>query len=193
MVMPEAQSANEALVGWDEFVALEDDDSRELADGRLVELEVPDLPHERAVAALVEHLRRWAREHDRSAHVLASGYKVRLAEHRGVMPDVQVVGVEALAEENRHGLRTAPPRLVVEVVSPSSRRYDRVIKLGWYAEARVPEYWIVDPEAHTVERLVLATDRYVIAQTASDGSFAPDGYEGLGIPLSELFPEPAGG
>ena len=47
--------------------------------------------------------------------------------------------------------RTAPlPSLVVEVLSPSTRRRDREQKRRFYLELGVPEYWIVDPEAGTI-------------------------------------------
>ena len=40
---------------------------------------------------------------------------------------------------------------MVEVLSPSSRRYDRLLKFGRYAEAGIPQYWIIDPERPSVE------------------------------------------
>ena len=43
-------------------------------------------------------------------------------------------------------------RLAVEVVSPSSARYDRVDKRSRYQEERVEELWLVDPESELVER-----------------------------------------
>jgi Uma2 family endonuclease len=43
------------------------------------------------------------------------------------------------------------PDLVVEVLSPRTRRRDKTLKFGAYEEAEVPEYWLVDPDARTVE------------------------------------------
>lgn len=83
------------------------------------------------------------------------------------------------------------PDLVVEVVSASSRRYDRVVKLGYYADAGVPEYWVVDPEARTLERLVLRGGAYLVRETAAgEAVFRPDSFRGLAVPLADLWSVP---
>jgi Uma2 family endonuclease len=88
---------------------------------------------------------------------------------------------------DRYGLVGGRPELVVEVISPRYRRHDRVRKLDWYASIGVPEYWLVDPEERTIERLVLTGSHYTIAQTATDGFFRPASFEGLEIPLELLW------
>jgi Uma2 family endonuclease len=66
-----------------------------------------------------------------------------------------------------------------------------VKKLGWYARIGVPEYWIVDSEARTVERLVLARGRYIVDGSAEGAStFTPKTFPGLAIPLAELWTLP---
>ena len=173
---------------WDDFVALEEDDRRELIDGELVEVEVPNLQHEQIVAALCYWLTAWAKA-GHGGRVVASGYKVRISDRRGVMPDVQfyIRGNDAPATQD-NGLVHGRPDLVVEIVSPSSRRYDRVTKLRYYAERAVPEYWIIDGKARTVERLVLRDGGYLIAESlADDETFRPASFEGIEIPLAELW------
>ncbi|MGO8991686.1 MAG: Uma2 family endonuclease [Polyangiaceae bacterium] len=92
------------------------------------------------------------------------------------------------AVEQQQGLVTGRADLVVEVVSPSSRRYDRVTKLRWYAQLGVPEYWIVDPEGRTFERLALRDGAYVIAASCEgEELFRPESFEGLEIPLGKLW------
>jgi Uma2 family endonuclease len=44
--------------------------------------------------------------------------------------------------------------LVIEIVSPGSRSMDHVMKLHEYSKARIPNYWIVDPEAPIHDRFV---------------------------------------
>jgi Uma2 family endonuclease len=62
---------------------------------------------------------------------------------------------------NRIGERviTGNPALVVEVLSPSSSRYDRVLKFSRYAEAGIAQYWIVDPASTVIEVFDLDDDR----------------------------------
>jgi Uma2 family endonuclease len=184
--MPSA--AESAHFTWDDFVALEDDDLRELIDGELVEVEVPTADHEEIVGWLCFYLRSWA-EAGHGGRVRASGYKVRISERRGVMPDVQFYRQDNDASAGQQqGLEHGHPDLVIEIVSPSSERYDRVTKLRWYAQLGVPEYWLVNPQARTFECLVLQGGVYTIATSAAgDETCRPGSFEGLAIPLAKLW------
>ena len=53
------------------------------------------------------------------------------------------------------------PDLVVEVLSPSTRRRDLRVKLQTYARFQVPFYWAADPDAQTVQVYELAAQGYV--------------------------------
>jgi Uma2 family endonuclease len=185
-----SSSAASTSYTWDDFVALEEDDLRELIDGELVEVEVPTMAHEGIVARLCFFLYGWV-DQGHGGRVTASGYKVRISDRRGVMPDVQLYkrGNDA-AREQEQGLVRGRPDLVVEIVSPSSQRYDRVIKLRWYAQLGVPEYWLVDPQARTVERLILRDGTFVIAASLAEGEvLRPETLDGLEIPLAKLWEE----
>jgi Uma2 family endonuclease len=174
---------------WQEFIALAEDDRRELLDGELLEIDVPTKLHEWVVALLVHRLTSWAMAR-RAGIVLASGYKVRIRENRGFMPDVQYFA-RAGRPLPSGGLDAGAPDLVVEVVSPVSRRFDRTIKAEGYAEIGVPEYWIVDPELRTLERLVLTGSAYRVAERWNGpGTFAPPSFPNLSIELSELWSLP---
>jgi Uma2 family endonuclease len=61
-------------------------------------------------------------------------------------PDIAVVEEAALQRVRDKGglLKASEVRLIVEIVSPGSRRMDNVIKPGEYADAGIPHYWIID-------------------------------------------------
>jgi Uma2 family endonuclease len=187
--IPESRSGDVRYT-WQDFIALDDEDKRELLDGRLVEMDVPNRLHEWIVATLVHHLRAWAMAR-KAGVVLASGYKVRIREDRGFMPDVQYFarGGRPLPHQ---GLDAGAPDLAVEVISPASIRYDRKQKLEGYAEIGVPEYWIVDPEGRTLERLLLVSPGVYRTAERLDGAvdFAPESFPGLVIALGELWQLP---
>jgi Uma2 family endonuclease len=179
----------EELHHWRDFVRLPENDRRELIDGRLVEVEMPKKWHEQIVALLIEHLGPWARRHGMT--VLSSGYKVRISDVRGVMPDVQVLKREVYENAADDGLESGHPELVIEVMSPTGRAHDRVRKLAWYAEIGVPEYWLIDADVQTIERLVLHHGVYTFEQVGTgDDVFRPRSMRGLKIPLADLWPKP---
>lgn len=78
--------------------------------------------------------------------------------------------------------------LVLEVVSPDQPDRDLIVKRADYAEAGIPEYWIVDPARRSVVVLQLAHGQYV-----SHGEFGPTesatsaNLAGLSIPLDAIF------
>lgn len=64
-----------------------------------------------------------------------------------VEPDITVVCDKSKLDQ--YGCKGAPD-LVIEILSPSSLRHDRLVKLNLYQKAKVREYWIVDPENRSV-------------------------------------------
>ena len=69
-----------------------------------------------------------------------------------VEPDLTVVCDHDKLDED--GCKGAPD-MVVEILSPSTQRHDRLVKLGLYQRAGVREYWIVSPEEQTVQVMLL--------------------------------------
>ena len=172
---------------WDDFIALDEDDLRELIDGELVEVEVPTKAHERIGFLVAHFLENWCEPRD-GGLVLGPGYKIRITNKRGVMPDAQFYRANNQPRGQEQGLVDGHPDLVVEVSSPSSVRHDRVKKMNWYASIGVPEYWILDPMHRTIERLVLETGRYAIAEALEGNAiFRPTSFDGLEVPLAKLW------
>lgn len=180
-----------APVTWRDFVALPDDDRRELIDGALVEVEVPTFLHEWIVSRLLIALDAWLTQ--RGGFALGSGYKVRISQVQAFMPDVQIFRRTPARFPGRfdQGLSEGAPDLVVEVISPGSGRHDRVTKFNGYAAIGCPEYWLVDPDSRLVEQFVLEGGHYRLgARLADDAIFAPETLPGLTIALGPLWSPP---
>lgn len=60
------------------------------------------------------------------------------------------------------------PDWVCEILSPSTARKDRFIKLPLYAKYGVAHAWLVDPEAHTLEAFELRESRWLLIATLQD-------------------------
>jgi Uma2 family endonuclease len=173
-----------------EWAALPEDDGGELVDGRLVEEEVPDAIHEDVVSWLNALFRAWIIA--RGGFVLGSDAKFGLKPRRGRKPDLSVF-LPGGPVPPRRGVIRVPPGIAVEVVSPDPRdvRRDRVEKLAEYAAFGVRFYWILDPEARTLEIYELgAAGRYEHALGATGGRIdCPPGCEGLVVDLDALWAE----
>ncbi len=96
---------------------------------------------------------------------LVAPMDVHLADHTVAQPDVLYVSPER--QEIVQNWIEGAPDLVVEVLSPSTARMDRLLKLNRYAAAGVSEYWLVDPAVRTIEFLVNGGEQFVVH--AQDG------------------------
>lgn len=134
-----------AVKRWtlEELHSLPDDGNKyELINGELFVTPAPAYEHERLAAKLTRILEPYV-----ARHALGYVFHPRAVFQRDgseTEPDAMVV------PETPKGTvdwNTAPtPLLVVEIVSPTTRRRDREHKRRFYLEHDVPEYWIVDPE-----------------------------------------------
>ncbi|MGN6104795.1 MAG: Uma2 family endonuclease [Kofleriaceae bacterium] len=141
---------------YDDLVALGDPahgERYEIFDGELVVSPAPSLWHQEVLKRLF--LRFHAElEATRLARVYFAPLDVILSPTRVVEPDLLIVRTERQHILANRGV-TAAPDLVVEIVSPSNSQHDRVRKRRFYAGNSIREYWVVDPEDHTIEVLAL--------------------------------------
>lgn len=148
---------------------------------------MPTKWHEFMCAVLTAALVGWTRRNP-GYRVLGSGYRVRISDSRGAMPDVQLLSDEVFRRAGPNGLEHGRPELVIEVVSPSSRTHDGLRKLDWYAQLGVPEYWLVNPETRSLVVHRLQQGVYAITQHADgDAVFRSATFKGLKVSLAELW------
>ena len=155
VVMPASWVAGPKQGQWTykDYVSIPEDGHRyEIVNGVLYMSPAPSMGHQRIVGRIFYYLMTHV-DLPGLGQVYQAPTDVELHPGDVVQPDVFVV-------LNSHLDRLTPPRLigtpdlVIEVASPSTARHDLSEKLYTYARAEVPEYWIVNPDAQTVELLV---------------------------------------
>ena len=138
---------------WDE------PDRIELIEGEAVMMSPPLREHQAISGALFAQLYHYLE--GKQCQVYAAPFAVRLFEREGdrpedvdtmVEPDITVVCDPSKLD--KYGCKGAPD-LIIEILSPSTRRHDRITKLDLYQRAGVREYWMVNPEDKTVLVLLL--------------------------------------
>ena len=109
-----------------------------------------------------------------------------------VEPDVSFVSDERwnrLARPVR-GFPAVVPDLIVEVLSPSTKRIDQEQKKRVYQRNGVREYWLVDPVSQSIRVLCWTADGYDEGRSfATVDTLTSQVLPGLQIPVAELFPE----
>lgn len=155
----------------EEWFELPEDVEGELVDGRLVEEEVPSYEHEAVVAWLVAVLHFAIVP--KGGFVFGSEAKYRVGPKTGRKPDA------AVFRSRPAKARMAAPDVAIEVITNTARdrRRDRIEKARDYASAGVKFYVLIDPEAETVEVLVLRRGRWSSEVSASRGKIVLPGVD----------------
>ena|SRR5579859_2927364 len=135
-----------------------DGECYEIVQGVLVMSPSPEDIHQEVTGEIYAYLREQIKL-KRLGRVFPSPFDVVLAPQEVYQPDVIVVLNQHLERVQTQGVMGAPD-LVVEVISPSSKLYDRVNKHAAYEHAGIPEYWLVHPHHQTIELFVLEGGKY---------------------------------
>jgi len=156
----------------------------QILDGNVYVTPAPSPRHQRICRELFRRLDEHVRRHG-SGEVFFSPIDVILGPHDIVQPDLVVVAEPGQVSDR--GIEGAP-RLVVEVLSRTTRDHDLGVKTQRYAALGVPHYWIVDPEARRIECLRLEDGRYRrIAPLESDTILRHPDWPGLRIELAGVW------
>lgn len=182
-----AQETPRVKLTYRDLVLFPDDGKRhELVDGEHYVTPSPSTRHQQVLTQLLLDLGNYLREHN-VGRVFPAPCDVVLSQFDVVEPDLLVVTREAAERITEANIQGAPD-LVVEILSPSTKGRDRVLKLRLYEKFGVCEYWIVDPAAGTIEVLRLAEGRLVAGETlAGDGILTSPLFPDLEIRLSSVF------
>ncbi|MEQ4482624.1 Uma2 family endonuclease [Cohnella silvisoli] len=84
---------------------------------------------------------------------------VILSQTNVLQPDILMIHRSRMHIVSARGIE-GPPDLVVEIVSPHSRKRDKVVKAKIYAKYNVPEYWVVNSDTETLEQYRIVGETY---------------------------------
>jgi Uma2 family endonuclease len=172
----------------EEWADLDEDTPGELVDGLLEEEEMPTALHEAIAAWLLRFFGNWVEP--LGGWSFGAELKLAVAGKRGRKADVSMYLPGRPLPGKSRGATKRPPSVVVEVFSPRPRdvRRDVVDKKKEYAAFGVTYYWLVDPQARTVEVLELGADgRYTVALSVAEGVHPVPGCDGLMLDVDAMW------
>ena len=143
------EASGNRLHTMEDYLSLPDDQRVELIDGVFYDMAAPTTVHQGVAGFLFKKLLDFVMENKGPCFPFMSPVDVQLDcdDKTVVQPDVLVVCDRS---KYRNGRIWGAPDLVIEVLSPSTRRKDMQLKMYKYAGAGVREYWMVDPEKKLV-------------------------------------------
>ena len=172
-------SSHDARFTYEDFLLLPDDGLRhEIIDGVHYVTPSPNQRHQELVGRLYLSLGAFVEDRPERGRVFLSPFDVVFSFHDVVEPDLVYVAPGQLGILTAQNIR-GTPAMVIEVLSPSTRKRDQNVKRLLYERTGVLEYWLVDPELAGV----------TIYRRAADGAFpmaatlTADGRHTLDSPL----------
>ena len=169
-----------------DYMNTPDDQRCQLLDGELILAPSPTNKHQTVAGNFFAILRLFVNA-NRLGRVWIAPFDVALSEHDVVQPDILFVSNQRAAIITEANIQGAPD-LVVEVLSPGTAGHDRGYKLDLYSRHGVREYWLVDPDAETVEVLTAGESGLTLHATyRRRQTLASPLLPGLAVDLEEVF------
>ncbi len=143
-------TAHDRRLTYEDFLLFPDDGLRhEIIDGAHYVTPSPNQRHQELVGRLHLSLGAFLEDRPDKGRVFLSPFDVVFSFHDVVEPDLVFVApdqLDILTAQNIQGT----PALVVEILSPSTRKRDLEVKRRLYERTGVREYWLVDPDVNAV-------------------------------------------
>jgi Uma2 family endonuclease len=172
---------------YSDYYLWDDDERWELIDGEAYAMApAPNMGHQGISGEIHRQIANFLR--GKTCRVFHAPFDVRLNadtyDDTVVQPDLVIV-----CDRSKLDIRGCKgvPDMVIEILSPSSARHDRVLKFHTYQRAGVREYWLVDPESRTVSVHILENGKYVTTAYTDDDTAPVHVLEGCEITLRDVF------
>ncbi|MDR1900515.1 MAG: Uma2 family endonuclease [Treponema sp.] len=171
-----------------DYLAWDEGERYEIVDGEAYMMAPPSRMHQEISMALSTSINNYLE--GKPCKVYAAPFAVRLnpapdqSDDTVLEPDIVVVCDPAKLDDR--GCNGAPD-LIIEILSPSTTRYDQIVKFNKYREAGVREYWIVDPEKRIIMAYELKNGEYTAVNYGDTGTVPVKILPGCEINLAAVF------
>lgn len=169
----------------EDFYSMPDDIRAELIDGEIVYMAAPSRIHQKILGELHFAILNYIKAKGGDCEVYPAPFSVQLSKNENtvVEPDISVIcDPDKL---NDRGCLGAPD-WIIEISSPSNPKNDYITKLNLYSEAKVREYWIVDPENDGIHVYSMDGDKFAVNAYSFRDTVKAGIYEDLYIDFASL-------
>ncbi|MDR3115760.1 MAG: Uma2 family endonuclease [Treponema sp.] len=186
--MPNAQPQEKPYYTYADFLEWDEGTHAEIIDGELYMMAPPSTFHQFMRMELAAQLHAFLK--GKPCGVYAAPFGVRLfprpdrQDATVVEPDIVVVCDRSKLDER--GCNGAPD-MVIEILSPSTARTDKVVKFHTYLAAGVKEYWIVNPDEKIIQVHILENGHYTVDMYDETGKVPVMVLPGCIIDVSVIF------
>lgn len=159
----------------------------EVLEGVLVKDPSPNVIHQRVSRRLQRILEDYFWVTDSQGEIFDAPLDVTFHDTTVVQPDIFYISGKQkdIVKDVRID---GPPTLIVEILSPSSQRKDRLQKMRIYQKTQVQHYWIISPEEKTMECFSLQEGLYALVASGMDEDVVEHPvFSGLSIALKDLW------
>jgi len=180
-------SSDQVKFTYDDYRQLPDDGKRyEIIDGELYRATSPTSNHQRIAGNFFGAFFIYLKSHP-IGEIFQTPLEVFFSSTNIAQPDLMFISKSRLDIIKPTQIKGAPD-LVIEVLSPTTEKRDRTVKLKMYAKFGVREYWMAKEKTATVEIFRLQEGKLVlVARLGKTDELTSPLFPGLEIPLAEIF------
>ena len=174
------------LYTYEDYLKIDDDNRYELIGGKLIVVPSPKTIHQEIVLGIASVMKEFVSKNN-LGKVFIAPTDVLLSETEKPQPDILFIPNERLNIVTENNIQGAPD-LVVEVLSPSTKKYDKVEKSRMYYLYGVKEFWIVDPDGEVIDVFVPGEKNWNLFQAYNkDGILESSILTGFEVKLKDIF------
>jgi Uma2 family endonuclease len=183
-----ADMIKEQLVTYEMYAAVPDDGHRyEIFDGKLEMMSPGATASHQTISGTLFFMLMQSCKSDYL--IFHPPFDVILSKTNVLQPDMMMIHRSRLHLVTERGIEGAPD-MVVEIISPGSRKRDKGVKMGTYAKFGVQEYWVIDSDTRTLEQFQLVRESYeLIRLFGGDELVNSDKLPCVSFEVGEIFTE----